>query len=245
MKTSAARKLVGKAALLFTLGFAYQQSDATVILTGCGGADFGAACSLAELTAGGTININGTVFSNFQLSTFAGRAINQSVIRIDPIDQLLNPGVTLVDTANTLLATNGDATQSDFGFKVTGGLPIKDNSLAVAIGGVAGAGSFINVFEFVFDSSVSTLLSSTDVICDTPACANTTGTDAATFAPTVPGVVIPFPGAMGIDVISAAGGTAEINSISLQFSQVQVPEPATLTLLGLGLAGLGWSRRKK
>ena len=39
------------------------------------------------------------------------------------------------------------------------------------------------------------------------------------------------------------GGPAVLQ-IDLPFSDARAPEPATLALLGLGLAGLGWSRRR-
>jgi hypothetical protein len=48
-----------------------------------------------------------------------------------------------------------------------------------------------------------------------------------------------------IDVLTMEGGTALVPGIGEVAFRAAVPEPATLALVGLGLAGLGFSRRKQ
>jgi hypothetical protein len=243
MKKSKRTYALFAAAFAGALGSAPQLSDAAT-LTGCGGGAFGADCSLGELIAGGTILIGPTLFSDFSLSPFAGRALDTTVIRVDPIDTPLAPGLRLVDTGNTMRAENSDATQNDFGFKASvigNALGFNGGSLRVDTGGLSGDGSFTSVFEIILSSDFATVLGANDIICDptvTPSCANSTLSDSADLG-RVSGVAITG----GLDVVADTTGVADINSVTFQF--LRVPEPASLALVAMGLLACAASRRRK
>ncbi len=98
--------------------------------------------------------------------------------------------------------------------------------------------TYADVSETIFDSSFN-LIGNKDVLCDAAACANGTGFDSADFAPQTSLLVF-----ANISAVSAGvGDVAEIDTITLRFAQI--PEPGTLTLLALGMTGMGWSLRRR
>jgi hypothetical protein len=242
------RPLASMAVLLSALGLASAPAGASVISTGCdtiGDTRFGTACSLAELVAGGTITINDKLFANFTLAPLGGspRPIDAAVIRVDPIDVLTNPGLTLIDTDGTLRAENGDTTQNDFGFDVNivaGNLRMFGFSAAMAVGEVSGDDSFTSIFETVLSQDFVDVYGNTLLVCDTlaPGCANSTLSDSGSFDPVTALSVIG-----GIDLFTSAGGVAQIESITVRFAQV--PIPGSLALLGLGLCTLAYTRVRR
>jgi hypothetical protein len=231
-------RLASAMALTCLLGLVSQKAGATVTLTGCAGGAFGDSCSLAELVGGGNIAINGNLFSNFGLDLFGGRALNASVIRVDTIDSLVNPGFTLSDTAGTLTFASGDSTFSNFSFNVTAAPTnplIQGKSLAMTVGNITGDNSYAHVFANVFDPTLTTLHGQTDVYCDGAiGCANSTVSNSAVFSPAGPAVSV----LAGVDALADVTGTAKINSITMQISPVPEPSKTALLLCGLAIVGV-------
>lgn len=252
--TSLFRSRAGRVApiavgLLIATGFLPGAVSATVILDGCGDAssDFGTSCSLAELdplgpVTGGTITINDKIFENWTAnrtsSTFGNNDFFRASIRVDPIDDPLNPGLTFVDTTD---AWNHDVEFSldDITFDVrvlSGQALIKDVELITEVGRIAsgtppdGIDGFVGVDYLVTNGIVD----SVETTCGLVSCANTTISDSVTFAPHS---AIHLSGS--VNVISGqapgAGAGAQVISHTVLISQVSVPQPSALLLLGLGM----------
>ena len=209
-----------------------------LVLTALGNAQ---AVPLAALFDGGTITIGDKIFADWEplfLDFSAPEGPDFSLIEVTPLgDPPFNPGL-LFETDQELTVTDFDFIRFDLGFSVAAlsGIPlIKDNSIELLDGAVGGEG-LVSVMEDVYDPA-GNLLAVKEVFADS-ALQELVLFDEADFPPQAQIFVEKSISLFGF----GDGDLASLTAFNQRFSQVS--EPATLLLVGTGLLGLAWFRRK-
>jgi PEP-CTERM motif-containing protein len=222
-------------------------TQANVITNGCSNTN--ASCTLGELVGGGSIVIDDKSFDNWFVDDFSTIPVITSGIQVLALDdQSLNTGLQF--NANGQFSVTGlDLIDLDIGFSVStldGSARIKDNSLEINqfVFNAGNAGGFINIFEDVVDVN-GNLIGEKFVTADNSPPGFFDLFDSASFSPQA---------MIFVETTILLGGDSDFDSVSLdrftqRFSQIlepatQIPEPVTLMLIGIGLAGLGFARRK-
>lgn len=226
------------------LGCVVTTTYANVITNGC--ADTNASCTLDELAGGGSIVIDDKLFDGWVIDDFSTNSVIASDIQVLALDdQLLNPGLQVI--ANGQFSVIGlDLVDLGIGFNLStldGGARIKGNSLEINqfTFGAGNVGGFIDIFEELLDTS-GNLIGETFVTADNSPPSISNLFDMASFSPQA---------MIFVETTILLGGDSVLDTVSLdsftqRFSQISNPisEPVTLILIGVGLAGFGFARRK-
>jgi hypothetical protein len=230
-----------------TLGVAALSPSAqATVVTDCPGGT----CSLQELFDGSTIQINDLVFERWQLFVLdtIGVAPMLSMIEVIPLAEAVTPGLRYA--ANGQLTVGGLADNFlllDFGYviRTDDGVPrITDNSLTLQEFSFSGGGGVIDIGEVACRDGFEILAQCNNLVVDKAVFADNLNAafslvDSAFFAPEAALFV-----ETAVFVLNDnTGDEVELRTFDQRFSRV--PEPATLVLLGVGLAAVFLRGRRR
>lgn len=216
------------------------------------------AVPLTSLLDGGSITAGDKLFDAWELfdydTSVAGKSFDADNIDVKPLnDGGMSPGpgleFSVIDSELSIAGPNGYI-DLQFGFRasvLTPGLKIKDNSLLLTGSSLVYTADGSNDLGLYIKETIGTAAGGDDlgvkqvensVLDEINA---QTLLDSAAFAPQSEVWVTKNISVWARD----AGDTATLISFAQRFSQTTVPEPATIALLGFGLAGLAATRRRK
>ncbi len=199
--------------------------------------------TLADYVALGSTGciINDKLFANFQsLHTATGGAspATDASVAVAPIVQtgpaILNPGPGLLFSTGDWTAFAGQTVNTSIRFTVTILDPLflfKDASLAFS-GAATGAEGAATVSETILPAGAGLFVG------DLPGNGSDVFTDSVEYDPVRSITIL-----KDIQVKAGVDSFAKISFLQQEFSQVLIPEPATLGLTGLVLLALSWRRR--
>jgi hypothetical protein len=229
-----ARRIVLLTVIIVAVALSAGRVGATVITTGCVNPD---SCTMAELLAGGTITVDDKLFRDWTLELSLGADLD--LITVSGLDdQPFNPGLQF--SGNDGLTVVG-AGEIDLAWNFTVDVlrphrKIHDNELALVAFGFSGEGGRILIRDSKFSRRLL-FLGETQVEADN-LFQQFDLFDSVVFAPQTRLIVEKEIRIEG-DFLDE---TVVLDTFVDRFSQI--PAPATLVLVALGLVGLGVMRRR-